>query len=453
MPKKLKEKKIISSVSDTQDIQGTKYFNYQGLFEKASEIALYYGFNPIELPNLEQESLYSAGIKEKTKQILPSFQVENKTQITLKKEAAPSIVRIYVEKKLQTTIQPIMLYHYGSYFYSKFAGDNKTPIENRRFGLDILGTYKSIADTTIIKVIMTILCEAGFNNLCVQINSIGDTTSQQLYKKAILSYYTKNISNLCVNCKKQLKINPLNLLVCNNSTCQNVKTCAPESLNFLNTSMKTHFREVLEYLDIMKIEYEINNSLIGETNYYNQTIFQIIDTTNIKKQILIEKLNNKNKKKKKAIVNNSNQNTIVLAVGGRYDDLAKQLRLKKDLPAVGATINVDYIINSPFHKTINSRINKKPRVYFIQLTLEAKQKSLPVIEILRCAHIPIMHSLTKDRLSAQLALAEKLEIPYTIILGQREALDDTIIIRNMLTCSQDTIPINQLANYIKNKLK
>jgi len=332
MPKKLIKKNIISSVPGTRDIQGTEYFNYQGLFEKASEIALYYGFNPIELPILEPEALYSVGTTEsikQTKQILHSFQGEDKTQITLRKEAAPSLTRIYVEKNLQSTPQPTMLYHYGSFFYSKFAGKNKTPIENRRFGLDILGTHKSIADATIIKVMMIILNEAGFNNLCIQINSLGDKTSQQLYKKALLSYYAENISSLCSNCKKQLKRNPFGLLLCDNSDCQNVRINAPEPLNFLSTSMKTHFREVLEYLDAMKIEYEINSLLIGETTYYNQTVFQIVETTNTKTQTPVKKPNEKDAKRKKEVVKKINQNTTVLATGGRYDDLAKRLKLKK----------------------------------------------------------------------------------------------------------------------------
>ena len=52
-----------------------------------------------------------------------------------------------------------------------------------------------------------------------------------------------------------------------------------------------------------------------------------------------------------------------------------------------------------------------------------------------------------------MAVAERLNIPYTIILGQREALDNTVIIRNMKTCSQETISIDKLADFIKNKLK
>ena len=161
----------------------------------------------------------------------------------------------------------------------------------------------------------------------------------------------------------------------------------------------------------------------------------------------------KNEKKKNENENTEPKEPIVLAQGGRYDYLAKKLGYRKDTPSVGITIEVDHIIDSPSHKPISPRIQKKPKVYFIQFGFEAKLKSLTVIETLRVAHVPITQSLAKDRLSAQLLVAERLNIPYTIILGQREALDNTVIIRNMATHSQETISIDKLSEYIKKKLK
>ena len=58
-------------------------------------------------------------------------------------------------------------------------------------------------------------------------------------------------------------------------------------------------------------------------------------------------------------------------------------------------------------------------------------------------------TLAKDNLSAQLATAERLEVPYTVIFGQKEALEGTVIVRDMTTRSQDTVKISELADYIK----
>jgi histidyl-tRNA synthetase len=122
---------------------------------------------------------------------------------------------------------------------------------------------------------------------------------------------------------------------------------------------------------------------------------------------------------------------------------------KKDIPAVGAAIGVDRVLMSPNYKAVTPRIVKKPKVYFIQLGFEAKLKSLEIIEILRNARIPVTHSLNKDQLGAQLGIAEKMGIPHALIFGQKEALDGTVIVRNMLTRSQDTLKISKLADFLK----
>jgi len=140
---------------------------------------------------------------------------------------------------------------------------------------------------------------------------------------------------------------------------------------------------------------------------------------------------------------------LTLAGGGRYDYLARQIGSKKDVSAVGISIGVDRIIASPWYKKLTPRIMKKTKIYFIQLGSEAKLKSLNIIEILRKAHIPITQSLSKDSLGSQLAIAEKLNIPYALIFGVKEALDNSVIVRDMSSRSQDTVKLDKLLEYLK----
>ena len=95
---------------------------------------------------------------------------------------------------------------------------------------------------------------------------------------------------------------------------------------------------------------------------------------------------------------------------------------------------------------------KAPKVYFIQLGLEAKLKSLNVVEQLRLAHIPILQSISKDTLGVQWAIAEKSGVPYALIFGHKEAIDNTVIVRDMHNRKQETIKLANLAEYLK-KLK
>ena len=140
---------------------------------------------------------------------------------------------------------------------------------------------------------------------------------------------------------------------------------------------------------------------------------------------------------------------MAIAGGGSYDYLAKQLGSKKDVPAVGISISADRILLIPWYKNLSPRILKKPKIYFIQLGSEAKLKSLNIIEILRKAHVPIAQSLSKDSLGSQLAIAEKLAIPYAIIFGVKEALENSVIVRDMSNRSQNTVKLDKLLEYLK----
>ena len=119
------------------------------------------------------------------------------------------------------------------------------------------------------------------------------------------------------------------------------------------------------------------------------------------------------------------------------------------MPAVGISFGVDRIVAAPWYKKLAPRILKKPKIYFIQLGAEAKLKSLNIIEILRKAHVPINQSLSKDSLSSQLAIAEKLAIPYALIFGVKEALENSVIVRDMSNRSQETVKLTKLLEYLK----
>jgi histidyl-tRNA synthetase len=281
-------------------------------------------------------------------------------------------------------------------------------------------------DALVIKVGMNILEEAGAQNLSVDINSIGDKECRGAYIRELTNYYKKHLSSLPSTDRERLKTNPLRILDSKDPKTKEINEQAPDSVSFLCPSCKKHFKEVLEYLEEMNIPYNINKNLVRGLSYYTRTVFEIIEEKG-----------------------GEDESPLTIAGGGRYDYLARQLGSKKDVPAVGFSIGVDRIVASPWYKKLSPRIIKKPKIYFIQLGAEAKLKSLAVIEILRKAHIPIAQSLSKDSLSSQLSIAEKLNIPYVLIFGLKEALSDSVIVRNMSNRSQETVKLSELLEYLK----
>jgi histidyl-tRNA synthetase len=419
--------KNLASPKGMRDIMNEEYYSFQGFFEKAQEVAIYYGFKPIETPMMEHEEVFTSGIGEGTDIVdkeMYTLKTKGGDHLALRPEHTGSLMRAYIEQGMQNMPQPVMFYQYGPVF----RHDNPQKGRYRQFwqfDMDSLGSEKSIMDALVIKAGMSILEEAGASNLSIDINSIGDKECRSGYIKELVNYYKKHMNDLPAIDRERLKTNPLRILDSKDPKTKEINESAPDAVSFLCPSCKKHFKEVLEYLEEMGIQYNLNKCLVRGLSYYTRTVFEIIDESE------------------------SETKGMAIAGGGRYDYLGKQLGSKKDVPAVGLSLSADRVLLMPWYKKLSPRILKKPKVYFIQLGTDAKLKSLNVIDLLRKAHVPISQSLSKDTLGAQLAIAEKLQIPYALIFGQKEALDNSVIVRDMSNRSQETVKLSKLLEYLK----
>ncbi len=438
------KKETLGSPKGMHDILGDAYFDYQGFFEKAADIALYYGFQPIETPILEKEDVF-ARTQEEGSELLEkemyTLRTKGGDRLALRPEGTASIMRAYIEHGMNALPQPVLLFYHGQFFRHENPQHGRLR-ELRQFGVECLGTQKSIADALVIKTILAILEEAGVKNTVVEVNSIGDKTCRGTFVRNLVTYYKRHINDICPDCRQRLKTNPLRLLDCKNAKCQEIKEGAPVPLGDLCTECRRHFKEVLEYLEALAIPYRINGHLVRGLDYYTKTVFEVFSEEKEDAESPTGDEAQKEEKKEAPAP------SLAIGSGGRFDELGAALGSRKPIPAIGGAIGVDRVLGLP-HKRLAPRILKKPKVYFIQLGFEAKLKSLAVIDILRKCRIPIVQSLAKDGLSAQLSHAEKLEVPYTIIFGQKEALEDSVIIRAMKDRSQETVKISDLGNYLK----
>ena len=395
----------LSSPKGMRDIMNDEYYGFQGFFEKAQEVAVYYGFKPIETPIMEHEEIFTSGIGVGTDIVdkeMYTLKTKGGDHLALRPEHTAPLMRAYIEHGMQTMPQPVMFYQYGPTFR------HDKPQRGRyrqfwQFDLDSLGSEKSIMDALVIKAGMSILEEAGAENLSININSIGDKECRGVFIKELTNYYRKHINQLSPVDRERLKTNPLRILDSKEEKTKEINVGAPDSISFLCASCKKHFKEVLEYLEEMNIPYSINKNLVRGLSYYTRTVFEVME---------------------EAV--GEDGTAIAIAGGGRYDYLARHMGGKKDVPAVGISMGVDRIVASAWYKKLSPRILKKPKIYFIQLGGEAKLKSLNVIEILRKAHIP-----------------------YALIFGQKEALDNSVIVRDMASRSQDTVKLSKLLEYLK----
>jgi histidyl-tRNA synthetase len=425
--KKKGSKEPRTSVKGMRDIIDEQYYQFQGFFEKAQEVAVYYGFRPIDTPIVEHEDVFTSSIGVGTDIVdkeMYTLKTKGGDHLALRPEHTAGLMRSYIENGMQTLPQPVLFYSYGPVFR------HENPQKGRyrqlwQFDMDAIGSEKSILDALVIKATWTILEEAGAKDLSIDINSIGDKECRAGYIRELVAYYKKHMSILPPIDRERLKINPLRILDSKDEKTIELNQNAPDTLSHLCSACKKHFKEVLEYLEEMEIPYTINKCLVRGLSYYTRTVVEIM------------------------IQDEETGKKITIAGGGRYDYLGRQLGSKKDVPAVGIAIGVDRVVEAPWFAKLCPRIIKKPKIYFIQLGFDAKLKSLNVIEILRKGKVPIAQSISKDNLGAQLAVAEKLGMHYAIIFGQKEAMENSVIFRDMTNRSQETVKLAKLLEYIK----
>ena len=291
------------------------------------------------------------------------------------------------------------------------------------FGLEILGCAKAISEATIIQAALAILREQGFNDLYVNINSLGDRESTSHFFRELGSFCRKHWDVLLVDCRQAIKRDVGEFFHCRGEKHAALIEGAPKSVAFLSELAKNHFKEVLEYLEALDIPYRISNSLVDVHQLVTHTIFEIRD------------------------LKTEADNDSVLAFGFRYNAVARKIGMKKEIPAIGVAVAVKKTASK---KLLAGKAKKpKPKVFFAQIGVEAKLKSLKIIEMLRQARVDICQALSKDKMSSQIAVAENLKVPYLVIMGQKETLENAVIVRNMANRSQTVVPIPKLADYLK----
>jgi histidyl-tRNA synthetase len=396
----------------------SKTLSYEHL-DKIGEIPVYYGFTPRQSPSIKKSDLDHA------KSLLDGdfFDDEDsgKAHLPLHVEEKVALLRMYQEENLHNLPQPVLLY-----FKEPFKGSLKRASDyNRYCDLEIIGNSKSIAEATLIQTAVTILREEGYEHTGVEINSIGDRDSIARFTRDLGNYYRKHINDMHAECRQLLKKDPFDLLGCQNEKCKKVNEGAPRSMNFLSEASRVHFQEVLEYLEALKIPYKINNNLIGNKKYCTETVFSITN------------LDYDSKKK---------DDHKILAIGVRYNGLSKKINLKREVGGVGISILIQG--NSAELRKEIKKV-KRPFASFVQLGFESKLLSLSLIESLRQVKIPLYLSLAKDRLGAQVSAVEKHHIPYSLIMGKMEAMNKSVIVRNVETHAQDLVSLEELPKYMK----
>ncbi|OHA21375.1 MAG: hypothetical protein A2849_00050 [Candidatus Taylorbacteria bacterium RIFCSPHIGHO2_01_FULL_51_15] len=395
--------------------------------DPAVETALYYGFTPLPSPII---------LTKEDRERAREFSEEDRQEAAV---LAPTLAerialfRYYEEKRLHETPHPIMI---CSEFLQSIGATSRKKSGERRLFLEIIGSGKSIAEATLIQTAFVTLRKEGSGELSLSINSVGDRESFSRFMRELSNYYRQHLATLPLSCRALLRKSPVELLRCTHEKCKLLAEAAPKTMNFLSDESRKHLREVLEFLEELEIPYRIDHRLLGNRAFATEILFEIWENP-AQPPLREAPLGSRDEQGK----------VRCLCSGVRYNNLGRRLGLRRDSPSIGLNL---LLPRAGKEVAVARRVRfRRPVVCFLQLGFCAKLKSLRVIETLRAANIPVHQTLNRDTLISQMSSAEHLKIPYSIILGQREALENSVIVRNTISRAQETVPLGKLADYFK----
>jgi histidyl-tRNA synthetase len=402
-------------------------FLYRERIEKSlKKITGFYNFAHIETPALEDIKLFERGTG-LTSEIVSKqmFTVKTKGEnvLALRPEMTPGVLRAYIQNGFVHAMIP------GKFYYMSPLFRYEQPQAGRfrefwQAGFEIMHSDDPVYDAQAILASYKLCDEIKIKGLTVRINSIGCKVCRPTYVKKLKEYYKDKLSKVCKDCAARYADNPLRMLDCKNEKCQPFKAEAPQSLDYLCQSCKTHFKSVLEFLDELKVPYMIDATLVRGLDYYTKTVFEVF----------------------------SDSLDFALGGGGRYDYLSETLGGPK-MAGVGAAMGVERLIEAMKAHGAPAAHPTQFKAFLIYMGDQAKKRALGVLEEFYEAGIPVKESFSRESLKSQLRLADKEQVPFALILGQREVFEDVILLRDMKSGNQETLPLKKIVAELKKRLQ
>lgn len=455
MAKVQDKSKNFQSPKGTHDILPEDQYLWGEMRESIKSISAFYGFERIDTPHFEDTNLFYVGVGKTTDIVskqMYSFKTRGGDQLTLRPEGTAPIARAFVEHGMASWPQPVKLYYEGSFFRRESPQRGRFR-ELHQWGLELIGDENAVADAEVIQVFYAFLKEWGINDAVIEVNSVGCSVCRPAYRSQLIQYYRSRVRGLCRDCKDRFKENPLRLLDCTEEKCIVAKKSAPQILDRMCEACRRHFKSLLEFLEEADIPYALNPHLVRGLDYYTRTVFEIfIDVGKSSGNEIGGASNGEENKDVKKEEPRELAKKLAIAGGGRYDGLV-ELVGGRPAPAVGGAMGLERMASLVKERKEKVPEAPKPNVFLVQLGDLAKKKSFRIMEELRRSGITMAESLGRDSIRSQLKIADRLGAQFSLIVGQKEALDDMVIMREMSGGMQESIPQSKLIDALKRKLK
>ncbi len=408
----------------TFDILPQEHAYWKYVEEKATSLCQLYGYQPLSTPVFEDAQIFTktvAGGTDIVDKEMYIFEDKSGQELALKAEGTAPVCRAYLEHGLFNLPQPVKLYYIGPAFRYERPQSGRYR-QHHQFGFEALGEADPALDAEVIEMARQFFYSLGLSRFTIQLNSIGCELCRPGYLEVLRQHYAGYTDHLCPDCKARLVKNPLRLLDCKKPSCQEIAKTAPKIADYLCPECQLHFQSVQKYLGALSIPFQLNPRLVRGLDYYTRTVFEVEPG---------EK---------------GGQST--LGGGGRYDNLIEELG-GKPTPAVGFAAGLERIILNLQKQKLDIPALPKPNAFIAYLEEEAKIEAMKIASELRKAGIAVIMATGDKSLRGQMRQANSLGIAYALILGAQEISKRNVMLRDMRSGEQKTIPLAEIAGILK----
>ena len=412
----------------TRDVLPTESYRWQYLEARMRTAAAEAGFREVRTPVFEHTELFARGVGDTTDIVqkeMYTFKDKGDRSITLKPEGTAGAVRAFLESNLYAEPLPCKMYYLSAPIFRYEAPQAGRLREHHQFGMECFGAKDATADAELILLAYRLLSGLGVSNLSVNINSIGCPNCRPKYNDALRAYLREHLDDLCEDCKNRYERNPLRVLDCKQAKCQAVVVQAPILLDYLCDECREHFVELQSCLQAMNIPYQVNHKIVRGLDYYTKTVFEL--------------------------VTNTKDGPLTVCGGGRYDNLVEELG-GPSLPAVGFGMGLERVLMLMDADRIEI---PNPGWYDVFATFmgDNRDRAFALIQKLRSEGIRADMDHCGRSLKAQFKYANKTGAPLTAVIGDEEAANGTVKIKQMSTGTEVTVPVDQAADSIRSMLR
>ncbi len=415
---------VVQSPRGMQDVLWEDMRYWDVVTENFKHVCTSFNMKHVSVPVVEEAALFERSIGEETDIVEKEmFFVKDRSgsaRLALRPEFTAGVARAYLEHGMSSRPQPVRMWYAGPVFRHDRPQAGRYR-QLTQFGVEVIGEGHPIIDVQVIHLAYETYKSLQLDAFRIDINSIGcmNRGCRPSFINSLKKHAQENSRKLCADCRRRSKNNPLRILDCKEEKCQMVANTAPKITDHLCEACKQHYKDVVRYLQDLGIPFRENPRLVRGLDYYTRTTFEVVST----------------------LPSTDPLSGLAIGGGGRYDGLIQVLG-GPSTPAIGFSGGMERTIMQMRSEGVEINLDDTPDVFLAHLGDLGRRRAVKLLDDLRRSGFRVAEAFHKDGIKAQLRSADRLRVQWTLVLGQKEALDNTVILRNMESGMQETLDLN-----------